>query len=373
MIGVLAEPEEHPVVTESFELFKTPWEFYRADRDYEVLLCSCGHARDSGARLVLSYGADEKPGDRARGHRPRSHHLAPLLSYGGHRFPIYGHGSTFDPSAASELRDEDTQEPAMVAIESGGATRVRIGYDLFHEIRHLLTRGQPPAHAAIPVLELHIALLRDWILRCSIPLVEIPPVPEGHPFLACLTHDMDHVGIRNHKCDHTMFGFLYRATVGSVLEVCRGRKTARQLLANCAAALTLPLVYCGLAKDFWSSFDRYLEIEGDLDSTFFVIPYKNDRGCDAHGNRRAARRATRYDVTDIADDLKKLTVPAARSDCMASTPGGIVPRGRPSGSGSPAPGRLESRRADALALFRRTIARALGGGRLLLRLDRWLQ
>ena len=30
MIGVIADPAEHNVVREFFELFKTPWEFYRA-------------------------------------------------------------------------------------------------------------------------------------------------------------------------------------------------------------------------------------------------------------------------------------------------------------------------------------------------------
>src|SRR5438876_5215843 len=106
-------------------------------------------------------------------------------------------------------------------------------------------------------MEMHIALLRDLITGCSISLVEIPPVPAGYSFTVCLTHDVDHVGIRNHKCDHTMFGFLYRATIGSVINVCKGRRSLRQLAANWAAAISLPLVHLGLAKDFWYQFDRY--------------------------------------------------------------------------------------------------------------------
>ena len=38
MLGVVADSAEQHVVQEFFELFKTPWEFYRADRQYEVLL-----------------------------------------------------------------------------------------------------------------------------------------------------------------------------------------------------------------------------------------------------------------------------------------------------------------------------------------------
>ena len=127
----------------------------------------------------------------------------------------------------------------------------------------------------------------------------------GVKFIACLTHDVDHVGIRNHKFDHTMFGFLYRATVGSVLDVCRGRKTWRQLGTNWLAALKLPLVHLGLAGDFWHSFDRYLEIEKGLNSTFFVIPKKGEPGTDARGNR-PARRAANYDAAGLAEPLKQL-------------------------------------------------------------------
>ena len=57
---------------------------------------------------------------------------------------------------------------------------VRIGYDLFHEVRTILTLGQPPANASMPSVDLHIALLRDLIVEWAGPLVEIPPVPDGH-------------------------------------------------------------------------------------------------------------------------------------------------------------------------------------------------
>ena len=36
MIGVIADSAEQDVVREFFELFKTPWEFYRRDRRYDV-------------------------------------------------------------------------------------------------------------------------------------------------------------------------------------------------------------------------------------------------------------------------------------------------------------------------------------------------
>ena len=84
----------------------------------------------------------------------------------------------------------------MYQRESRGRDVARIGYDLFAEIRTLLTVGQPAAYASIPTLDLHIALLRDLIVASGAPLVEIPPVPEGYRFIACLTHDVDHPSIR---------------------------------------------------------------------------------------------------------------------------------------------------------------------------------
>ncbi len=55
MIGVLADPSENDVVCEFFELFKTPWEFYRSDRKYDVVLCSGKKTFSGPAKLVVSY------------------------------------------------------------------------------------------------------------------------------------------------------------------------------------------------------------------------------------------------------------------------------------------------------------------------------
>ena len=184
----------------------------------------------------------------------------------------------------------------------------RIGYDLFGEVRKLLTVGQPSANANMPALELHIAFLRDLITGCGVPLVEIPPVPDGYPFIACLTHDVDNPSIRQHKWDHTMFGFLYRAVFGSLSNLLRERIRVGGLLTNWAAALKLPFVHMGLAKDFWRGFDdRYLELENGLSSTFFVIPFKNDPGKNSHGPAPMFR-AARYGAADIADTIRKLMI-----------------------------------------------------------------
>jgi hypothetical protein len=305
MIAVLAEEGQYPAVKEFFELFKTPWEFYHNQSKCSVLISATNQIPANTARVVVVYGSRENPSDRIHGVQIRSRHSGAMVLLGENRIPIYGDCLAFGASEAGVLTHESTREPAVVTVDSDGRTIVRVGFDLFQEIGFLLTHGQPPANAAIPTLELHIALLRRLILGQSVSLIEIPPVPGGHNFIACLTHDMDHIGIRNHKLDHTIFGFLYRATLGSLLDLWRGKKNWHQLTINWFAALKLPLVYLGLARDFWVQPHRYREIEKESNSTFFVIPKKGEPGLDKQGNR-PHRRAASYDAAEYLDLLKKL-------------------------------------------------------------------
>ena len=55
MIGVIADPAEADVVREFFELFKTPWEFYRRGERYDVLLCAGDWPFEGTAKLVVLY------------------------------------------------------------------------------------------------------------------------------------------------------------------------------------------------------------------------------------------------------------------------------------------------------------------------------
>jgi hypothetical protein len=307
MIGVVAEPSDHDVVREFFELFKTPWELFRSDRRYDAVLCTAGvDFREANTGLVLIYAGAKIPFDQEAKIQVDSQRTNATLSYTRRRIPIYGRGLIFQGEGIGLSIDDDSQQAAAVCVShADGRVFVRIGYDLFGEIRSLLTVGQPFLNADMPALELHIAFLRDLIVRCGVPLVEIPPVPDGYRFIACLTHDVDHPAIRHHKWDHTMWGFLYRACVGSFIDVCRGRAPLRHLLTNWAAAWRLPLVHVGLAKDFWYGFDRYLDMEQGLASTFFVIPTKEYPGRTVQGEAPAVR-ASRYEPRDIAGRLEEL-------------------------------------------------------------------
>lgn len=307
MIAIVANPSERPVVSEFFELFKTPWELYRDGRRYEVVLCA-GDSQfgENAAKLVLTYAGRPLSSDCEESVRvaPQGKH-ARILSCQGRRIPIYGDCVTFPQKPTGLLVDEETcQTAAYLEIVDGGV-RARLGYDLFSEVRTLLTTGQPPAHASVPTLELHIALLRDLIIASGAALVEIPPVPDGYSFIACLTHDVDHPSIRQHKFDHTMFGFLYRAIFGSLFDVVRGRASVSNLLSNWAAALKLPLVYLGLANDFWHRFQDYPKMEKKLPSSFYVIPFKGRPGRTGRGSA-PSRRAAGYGAADIGAQIRDL-------------------------------------------------------------------
>jgi len=308
MIGVISDSADHDVVREFFELFKTPWEFFRPDRKYEVLLCAGDIRFDESAKLVLRYSGskitfDDQEKLQTRCPKGKTH----ILSNQGNRIPIYGNCLTFPEVGNGILVDEDSRECAAYLDESAGRVVARIGYDLFSEIRTLLTSGQPVANATLLALDLHIAFLRDLITGYGVPLVEIPPVPDGYQFTACLTHDVDHPAIRQHKWDHTMFGFLYRAIFDSFRKALSGQMPLRDMFRNWAAALKLPFVHLGLAQDFWRDFDdRYLELEKGLRSTFFVLPFSKEPGSKSSGPAPAIR-AARYGAQDIADAIHKLT------------------------------------------------------------------
>jgi hypothetical protein len=305
MIGVAVHPTEQEVVEEFFELFKTPWEFHRIDGQYDVLVCTRKQVPQNSAKLTLLYSAETTEPDAKDGFSVKSRCGGSIMVYEGRRIPIYGKAATFSANQFAPVVEESSREPAAIARSSGDRTTFRIGYNLFAETRRLLEAGQPPVNAGIATLELHITLLRDLITRSGIPLVEIPPIPQGHNFVTCLTHDIDHPVLRNHCCDHTMVGFLYRATIGTVANFCCRRKSLKDLRTNWTAALSLPFVYLGMVKDLWREFDRYLEIEAGLASTYFVIPTRNYPGRPLTGNG-ISRRAVRYDVSDVKPQLQRV-------------------------------------------------------------------
>lgn len=299
MIGVLSKASQAAAVEEFFELFKTPWEYYEPSRTYDVIVATADSIPEVDAKLLLVYGAETKSTDARYGITVRSRDRGGSLNHHRAAVPIYA-------DLASFAQAEDSI-PCLVTTfgtvglrvaRAAGPTVLRVGYDLFQEVQIVLSAGQPIEHAPTPTLDLHINMLRSWILNEGIPLLEIPPAPSDHAFTVCLTHDIDFIGIRDHKFDHTMWGFLYRSTIGAVRNLFRRRICVRRLVEMWRAAASLPFIYLGWAKDFWNPFEWYLQVEKGLPATYFLIPFKHRAGEHVPG-KHAAWRATAYDVGDI--------------------------------------------------------------------------
>lgn len=304
MIGVLVKNEERKAAREFFELFKTPWEFYSSGRNYRIILSTQFIIHEMNPELLLFFISEENQAYNLREIVIGRKLKEKTVEYSEGKIPVYGDLLTFRGEGEPIMRVDG--EIVGLKIIRGSCPKIILGYDLFHEVNHLLSVGQPLEHALLPTLELHISLIRNLILDAGVPFLEIPPAPEGYDFSACLTHDIDFAGIRKHKFDHTLLGFLYRATAGSLVRIFKGKISGRGLLKNWAAVLKLPFVYMGSAKDFWLQFDVYTEIEKKLKSTFFLIPFKNRQG-DRISNNRSERRAAKYDISDVEEIARTLT------------------------------------------------------------------
>jgi peptidoglycan/xylan/chitin deacetylase (PgdA/CDA1 family) len=305
MIGVAVQSAEREAANEFFELCKTSWEYIQVGRTYEVVVSSSEMVPPDCTRFLMVYGGVTTRFDPEGSVGAKSRSEGGMLTFAGQPMPIYGNLGTFSANHTNFLRDSVNGDSAVHSTRHNGTIVARIGYNLFEEVRFLLTTGQPASNALIPTLELHIKLLRELVTRAGIPFVEIPAVPYGHAFTACLSHDIDHPVLRNHRFDRTMFGYLNRATFGSLLNTARGRRPISHLHRNWLAAARLPLVQLGLAKDSWSQFDRYLEIEAGLHSTFFVIPKRGYAGQTIDGKAPAAR-SCKYTLNELQPQLERI-------------------------------------------------------------------
>jgi hypothetical protein len=307
VIGVLCRHEQRAVFTEFFQLFKTPWELYEPGGDYDVVLVTTGEVPAVDVRLLVIYGADLIRDDEHLASAVQGARRGAAVLDRGRRVPIHGALLTFTermPSTAYVTTDDGAI--AAVRVPRGRGTIARFGYDLAEEVRSLLSVGQAPGDADVPTLDLHIAMLRALIVEAGVPLVEIAPAPAGYAFAVCLTHDIDFAGIRYHRLDHTMWGFVYRATVGALVRTLSGRLRPRQCLQSWRAVAALPFVFIGWARDFWEPFGWYLHVEHGLRATYFLIPFKGCPGERVAG-ARASRRAAAYDVHEIAGRLRAVT------------------------------------------------------------------
>jgi len=301
MIGVAAGPNEWDTVREFFELFKTPWEPAVAGPTYRVVVSTIGPPAGVETDLVIAYGSAESEIDRAARVNVKSAPAGQKAEWAGASFPLYRGAAGFDNGGASTLRSECWTLDYRASIQ--GRKYWRVGYDLFDEVRYLLTEGQPPSHALTPTLDLHIALLRGLLIQSGVPFLEVTPHPPRCDFICCLTHDIDFFGVRRHVFDRTLAGFVARASLGSLADLIRRRRPLTEALRNWAAVLSLPLVLLRALPDFWRPLEDYERADGARPSTFFVIPFRDRAGVAPDGGVEPTR-AVRYQASEIAGQLQ---------------------------------------------------------------------
>lgn len=303
VIGIALKFSNITIISEFFELFKTPWECFSPDRIYDVVISDQAELNILEARLIIIIPREEGSAFEKTG--PRL--LEPILLRSGDvTFPVYA-GIRKVVGGSPLINVEKTGECVVSYFRDNSKAILRLGYDFFEETRYLLTDGQPLDYASIPTLDIHIANLRRWILESGAPLVEILPIANGSKFFACLTHDVDFAGIRNHKFDRTLVGFVYRALVNSVVQYLKGQYSLKMLARNWVAVAELPLIHLGLLRDFWATFRQYSEIERDAPSTYFLVPFKDKPGTSENENGNAPSvRAVKYDVANLRKELLQL-------------------------------------------------------------------
>lgn len=307
MIGVIANPLQESTVEEFFQLFKVPWEFLDKEKRYDVIISTDGSKVLPTARLIIIFNSKKTLFDSENDLQSFQHKGNALLDNEYYQFPVYKNLLKFQSAGKPVIKVKNEDEVAGLEFVYADRKILRIGYDLFDEIEFILATGQEIEYAHIPTVDVHIALLRSWILQSGLSLIEIPPVPYGYNFITCLTHDVDFISIRSHKLDHSVLGFIFRIFHPYSLRDFRSNISWNKLFKNLKALIFLPGVYMGIVRDFWFQLDRYMEIEDGLSSTYYFIPFRDFPGeKDMKSNKPSKYRSARYDINDYKIHLLKL-------------------------------------------------------------------
>ena len=304
-IGVRCKPHQREIAAKFFQLFMTPWEFAKPGKNYAATISTQQDDLNLFANVTFYFSADEIAIDQHLHTTPTRQEKQRKFIFQQSEIPVYNSLSAINGPGSPILMQNTGGKAIGNKIDIDGQTIFRIGYDLFEEIAHLLTIGQPPENALVPTLDIHIDILRQAIISCHIPWIEIPPTPAEFDFMGCLTHDIDFAGIRVHKFDRTVWGFIYRSLFGSPIRCIQGKISIKEMLKNWGAVCLLPFIYNGTAKDIWAQFDQYAELEAPFHATYFIIPNHNQPGT-ALNNVDNSARAVKYPIETIQEQLISL-------------------------------------------------------------------
>ena len=88
-----------------------------------------------------SMGRSSRNSIERRGMKTQSVRGLEFVSFRGERMPIYGSCLLFDDQGNKVLIHQGTNSAAAISTASGAQAVVRLGFDLFEEVHHLLTQG----------------------------------------------------------------------------------------------------------------------------------------------------------------------------------------------------------------------------------------
>lgn len=307
MIGVFVHPRQSDAVKEFFQLFKTPWKFVdpACDKGFNILISTIDIEIPPDMKLAILCSPNKILYDSAIPDRCEDLNKPITITGNGCRLSVNTEISFFPNMDCEAILKSDTKRIVAFKVIHPHYQMVRIGYDIFNEVEHLLSKGQTLKNANNLSLEILIAIIRDQIISAGIVFVEIPPIPYGYSCIACCTHDIDFIAIRPYIFSKTIIGFIYRAIIGTAKEVIIKKTSMRKLLRNIFAVFLLPLVFLRVVRDPWNRFEHCRQIEGDIRSTFFFIPFKNTAGRNLN-QPNASARACRYSAKDITPTIRWL-------------------------------------------------------------------
>ena len=172
--------------------------------------------------------------------------------------------------------------------------------DYFSRIADILNTGQPNLHE--PVCDILIDTLRQELKKYMI-LVEIPPVPWGHPYMVALTHDVDVTSVKECRLITAGYAAFRCVRAGAVYG---GIRVGFAWLGN-------------RVNDPWSLFHRWKTFEKKLGCRArrsFFVPRKDDPGMRAH-----PYRAVGYDIKEKTDPARPRKRRLGNRASMVSTTG----------------------------------------------------
>lgn len=306
MIGIKTKYIDKRVIEEFFQLFKTPWGYYNDRQNYDVIITDNSDLSDVRSSLIVCFNSNYKSSSNLTTEKKDEKNSFDILEGNGYFLPVYT-GVKAVNGEKTILTINRSGECAVSLTKNKNADILKLGFNIFEEVKYLLLYGQPLENAHLPTLDIHINNLRKWILNAGVTLFEIPPVPYGSNFHVCLTHDVDFVGIKNHKFDMTLAGFIYRALWISSVNFLKKRMTLKRLLRNWLSVVSLPLIFVGIKEDIWIQFKNYVAIEGGVPSTFYFVPKMNTtEKLDASGSPAKSSRKTKYDIAKLKKTVEYL-------------------------------------------------------------------